>query len=200
MSSIIKLIDKFSVLWDFSLRSGSYGKVYPVNPIKKDMDLDFASVTTSQPNTITDNNENEVQIRQNEPYFSFVNNSWSLLVQDGSGNEVKLENIQEYIGQEFGTVFIETNFVESQTLFLEGLQQVLQGKNKLAIAYTPTKLVFSLNGSILQTTQGVYDFDLMDFLNIGNYNNIDQYNDFIIRIGISKYLFSNSELNILTAN
>ena len=99
-----------------------------------------------------------------------------------------------------GTIYMNINSDSAKTLtFLGGNVSVTQGVNKIAMAYSPTALKISHNGSVVQNITRAFDTASLTQIQLGHRNNFEQTTD-----GISQFLtldsfLSDADLNELTA-
>lgn len=99
-----------------------------------------------------------------------------------------------------GTIYININSNSTKTLtFLGGNVSVIKGTNKIAMAYSPTALKISHNGTIVQNITRTFDTSALTQIQLGHRNNFEQTTD-----GISQFLtldsfLSDADLNELTA-
>ena len=99
-----------------------------------------------------------------------------------------------------GTIYININSNSTKTLtFLGGNVSVIKGTNKIAMAYSPTALKISHNGSVVQNITRAFDTSALTQIQLGHRNNFEQTTD-----GINQFLTLDSflldaDLNELTA-
>ena len=99
-----------------------------------------------------------------------------------------------------GTIFININADSAKTLtFLGGNVSVTQGVNKIALAYSPTALKISHNGSIVQNIARSLDTSSLTEIQLGHRNNFEQTTDSINQFLTLDSFLTDTELNELTA-
>jgi len=99
-----------------------------------------------------------------------------------------------------GTIFININADSAKTLtFLGGNVSVTQGVNKIALAYSPTALKISHNGSIVQNIARSLDTSSLTEIQLGHRNNFEQTTDSINQFLTLNNFLTDTELNELTA-
>jgi|DEB0MinimDraft_6_1074348.scaffolds.fasta_scaffold00137_10 hypothetical protein len=99
-----------------------------------------------------------------------------------------------------GTIFININADSAKTLtFLGGNVSVTQGVNKIALAYSPTALKISHNGSIVQNIARAFDTSSLTEIQLGHRNNFEQTTDSINQFLTLDSFLTDTELNELTA-
>ena len=99
-----------------------------------------------------------------------------------------------------GTIYININADSAKTLtFLGGNVSVTQGVNKIALAYSPTALKISHNGSIVQNIARSLDTSSLTEIQLGHRNNFEQTTDSINQFLTLDSFLTDTELNELTA-
>jgi hypothetical protein len=108
------------------------------------------------------------------------------------------ENI---LGQNEGTVYVKFNAQQPTALFIEGWDYPINsvGFYRLAMAYSPLQLRISLNGTLIQTINGTFDFSDLSFINVGHYFGSIFCDEYITEYALYKQQLSNTQLNILTS-
>ena len=99
-----------------------------------------------------------------------------------------------------GTIYININADSTKTLtFLGGNVSVTEGVNKIALAYSPTALKISHNGSIVQNIARAFDTSSLTEIQLGHRNNFEQTTDSINQFLTLDSFLTDTELNELTA-
>lgn len=99
-----------------------------------------------------------------------------------------------------GTIYININSNSTKTLtFLGGNVSVTQGVNKIAMAYSPTALKISHNGSVVQNITRAFDTSALTQIQLGHRNNFEQTTDGINQFLTLDSFLSDADLNELTA-
>jgi len=99
-----------------------------------------------------------------------------------------------------GTIYININADSTKTLtFLGGNVSVTQGVNKIALAYSPTALKISHNGSIVQNIARAFDTSSLTEIQLGHRNNFEQTTDSINQFLTLDSFLTDTKLNELTA-
>jgi len=99
-----------------------------------------------------------------------------------------------------GTIYININADSAKILtFLGGNVSVTQGVNKIALAYSPTALKISHNGSIVQNIARSFDTSSLTEIQLGHRNNFEQTTDSINQFLTLDSFLTDTELNELTA-
>jgi hypothetical protein len=99
-----------------------------------------------------------------------------------------------------GTIYININSDSAKTLtFLGGNVSVTQGVNKIAMAYSPTALKISHNGTIVQNITRTFDTSALTQIQLGHRNNFEQTTDSINQFLTLDSFLTDTKLNELTA-
>jgi hypothetical protein len=99
-----------------------------------------------------------------------------------------------------GTIYININSDSTKTLtFLGGNVSVTQGVNKIAMAYSPTALKISHNGTIVQNITRTFDTSALTQIQLGHRNNFEQTTDSINQFLTLDSFLTDTKLNELTA-
>jgi len=99
-----------------------------------------------------------------------------------------------------GTIYININAQTSRTLtFLGADISVTQGVNKIAMAYSPTALKVSKNGTIVANITRAFDTTALTQIQLGHRNNFEQTTDSINQFLTLDSFLNDTKLNELTA-
>ena len=99
-----------------------------------------------------------------------------------------------------GTIYMNINSDNTKTLtFLGGNVSVTQGVNKIAMAYSPTALKISHNGTIVQNITRTFDTSALTQMQLGHRNNFEQTTDSINQFLTLDSFLTDTKLNELTA-
>jgi hypothetical protein len=99
-----------------------------------------------------------------------------------------------------GTVYININAQTSRTLtFLGADISVTEGVNKIAMAYSPTALKVSHNGTIVANITRAFDTTALTQIQLGHRNNFEQTTDSINQFLTLDSFLNDTKLNELTA-
>ena len=99
-----------------------------------------------------------------------------------------------------GTIYININAQTSRTLtFLGADISVTKGVNKIAMAYSPTALKVSKNGTIVANITRAFDTTALTQIQLGHRNNFEQTTDSINQFLTLDSFLNDTKLNELTA-
>ena len=99
-----------------------------------------------------------------------------------------------------GTIYININAQTSRTLtFLGADISVTEGVNKIAMAYSPTALKISKNGTIVANITRTFDTTALTQIQLGHRNNFEQTTDSINQFLTLDSFLNDTKLNELTA-
>jgi len=99
-----------------------------------------------------------------------------------------------------GTIYININAQTSRTLtFLGADISVTEGVNKIAMAYSPTALKVSKNGTIVANITRAFDTTALTQIQLGHRNNFEQVTDSYNQFLTLDSFLSDTQLNELTA-
>ena len=99
-----------------------------------------------------------------------------------------------------GTIYININAQTSRTLtFLGADISVTEGVNKIAMAYSPTALKVSKNGTIVANITRAFDTTALTQIQLGHRNNFEQTTDSINQFLTLDSFLNDTQLNELTA-
>jgi|GEM_PF-4151283 len=113
--------------------------------------------------------------------------------------QISKTGVSALIGQTEGSIAIEFDAGSGFDLYVNSLEALgLTGIVRFCFVYTATTMKLFVNGVLVDSETGTYDWSSMDSIELGNFNNISQYNGTINQLINTTSAISDAEAIAIT--
>jgi len=133
------------------------------------------TLTFERPSTLNYRNSNGdiLTAPVDTPAYEFDTDGTPLGMKWTDDSVAYLASADDYLGQTRGSVRVDFNAPTTETLYvIDSAVPVTAGPNSLLITYYPNGYEISLNGVVVDTVSGVYDFTSLDRIEVGNFDGL----------------------------